>query len=57
MRTPWTAFVDRFPWLLSNVCGVKVDPRIAAGPLVLSTTDVVTLVLYLWLGTTLLSRV
>jgi len=33
----------------------KVDPRIAAGPLVLSTTDVVTLVFYLWLGTSVLS--
>ena len=33
----------------------KVDPRIAAGPLVLSTTDVVTLVFYLWLGTTVLA--
>ena len=33
----------------------KVDPRIAAGPLVLSTTDVVTLMFYLWLGTTVLS--
>jgi magnesium transporter len=32
----------------------KVDPRIAAGPLVLSTTDVVTLVFYLWLGTSVL---
>jgi magnesium transporter len=32
----------------------KVDPRIAAGPLVLSTTDVVTLMFYLWLGTTVL---
>jgi magnesium transporter len=32
----------------------KVDPRIAAGPLVLATTDVVTLVFYLWLGTTVL---
>ena len=33
----------------------KVDPRIAAGPLVLSTTDVVTLMFYLWLGTNVLS--
>jgi magnesium transporter len=33
----------------------KVDPRIAAGPLVLSTTDVVTLMFYLWLGTTVLA--
>jgi Mg/Co/Ni transporter MgtE len=33
----------------------KVDPRIAAGPLVLATTDVVTLMFYLWLGTTVLS--
>jgi magnesium transporter len=32
----------------------KVDPRIAAGPLVLATTDVVTLMFYLWLGTTVL---
>ena len=32
----------------------KVDPRIAAGPLVLSTTDVVTLMLYLWLATAVL---
>jgi magnesium transporter len=29
----------------------KADPRIAAGPLVLASTDVVTLVFYLWLGT------
>ena len=21
LRTPWTAFVDRFPWLLSNIAG------------------------------------
>jgi magnesium transporter len=33
----------------------KVDPRIAAGPLVLSTTDVVTLLFYLWLGTSVLA--
>jgi magnesium transporter len=33
----------------------KVDPRIAAGPLVLATTDVVTLMFYMWLGTTVLS--
>ena len=33
---------------------LKVDPRIAAGPLVLATTDVVTLMFYLWLGTTVL---
>ena len=33
----------------------KVDPRIAAGPLVLATTDVVTLMFYLWLGTKALS--
>ena len=32
----------------------KVDPRIAAGPLVLSSTDVVTLMFYLWLGTSVL---
>jgi len=32
----------------------KVDPRIAAGPLVLAATDVVTLMFYLWLGTTVL---
>ena len=32
----------------------KADPRIAAGPLVLATTDVVTLVFYLWLGTAVL---
>jgi len=36
---------------------MKVDPRIAAGPLVLSTTDVVTLLFYLWLGTTVLGAV
>jgi len=33
---------------------LKVDPRIAAGPIVLATTDVVTLVVYLGLGTILL---
>ena len=33
----------------------KADPRIAAGPLVLATTDVVTLVFYLWLGTMVLA--
>ena len=33
---------------------LKVDPRIAAGPLVLATTDVVTLMFYLWLGTAVL---
>ena len=33
----------------------KMDPRIAAGPLVLSTTDVTTLVFYLWLGTVMLA--
>jgi magnesium transporter len=33
----------------------KADPRIAAGPLVLATTDVVTLVFYLWLGSAVLS--
>lgn len=32
----------------------KADPRIAAGPLVLATTDVVTLVLYLGLGSLVL---
>lgn len=32
----------------------QVDPRIAAGPLVLAATDVVTLMFYLWLGTTVL---
>ena len=33
----------------------KMDPRIAAGPLVLSTTDVTTLVFYLWLGKMMLA--
>jgi magnesium transporter len=33
---------------------LKVDPRIAAGPLVLAATDVVTLMFYLWLGTAVL---
>ena len=33
----------------------KMDPRIAAGPLVLSTTDVTTLVFYLWLGSVMLT--
>jgi len=33
----------------------QVDPRIAAGPLVLAATDVVTLMFYLWLGTTVLN--
>jgi magnesium transporter len=33
---------------------LKADPRIAAGPLVLATTDVTTLVFYLWLGSTVL---
>ena len=32
----------------------KADPRIAAGPLVLASTDVVTLVSYLWLGSVVL---
>jgi magnesium transporter len=32
----------------------RIDPRIAAGPLVLSTTDVATLVFYLWMGTLVL---
>ncbi|MEQ1757509.1 MAG: magnesium transporter [Vicinamibacterales bacterium] len=32
----------------------KADPRIAAGPLVLATTDIVTLVSYLWLGSVVL---
>ena len=36
------------------VRALKVDPRIAAGPLVLATTDVVTLVVYLGLGTLVL---
>ena len=36
------------------VRALKVDPRIAAGPLVLATTDVVTLVVYLGLGTMVL---
>jgi magnesium transporter len=34
----------------------KADPRIAAGPLVLASTDVVTLVAYLWLGSVVLGR-
>jgi magnesium transporter len=36
------------------VRAIKADPRIAAGPLVLATTDMVTLVFYLWLGATVL---
>ena len=32
----------------------KADPRIAAGPLVLASTDLVTLVSYLWLGSIVL---
>ena len=32
----------------------KIDPRIAAGPLVLAITDVVTLTFYFGLGATLL---
>ena len=32
----------------------KADPRIAAGPLVLASTDLVTLVCYLWLGSAVL---
>jgi magnesium transporter len=32
----------------------KADPRIAAGPLVLASTDLVTLVTYLWLGSVVL---
>jgi magnesium transporter len=29
LRTPWTAFVDRFPWLLSNIadCCARSSPR------------------------------
>jgi magnesium transporter len=34
----------------------KADPRIAAGPLVLASTDLVTLVTYLWLGSVVLGR-
>ena len=37
------------------VRAVKADPRIAAGPLVLASSDLVTLVLYLWLGTMVLA--
>jgi magnesium transporter len=37
------------------VRAVKADPRIAAGPLVLATTDLVTLVSYLWLGSVVLA--
>ena len=36
------------------VRAVKADPRIAAGPLVLASTDLVTLVTYLWLGSVVL---
>ena len=32
----------------------KVDPRIAAGPLVLASTDLATLISYLWLGSVIL---
>jgi magnesium transporter len=34
----------------------KADPRIASGPLVLASTDLVTLVAYLWLGLVVLGR-
>jgi magnesium transporter len=34
---------------------VKADPRIAAGPLVLASTDVVTLMFYLWLGSVVMT--
>ena len=37
---------------LVRVC--KADPRIAAGPLVLASTDLATLMSYLWLGSVLL---
>ena len=30
MRTPWTSFVDRFPWLLSNIGGGLLCALIAA---------------------------
>ena len=30
LRTPWTAFVDRFPWLLSNIAGGLLCAVIAA---------------------------
>ena len=30
MRTPWTAFMDRFPWLLSNIAGGLLCAVIAA---------------------------
>jgi magnesium transporter len=30
MRTPWTAYVDRFPWLLSNIAGGLLCAVIAA---------------------------
>jgi len=29
MRTPWTAFLDRVPWLLSNICGGRLCAFIA----------------------------
>ena len=32
----------------------KADPRIAAGPLVLASTDLATLMSYLWLGSVFL---
>jgi magnesium transporter len=32
----------------------KADPRIAAGPLVLASTDLTTLMSYLWLGSVVL---
>jgi magnesium transporter len=38
--------------LPTMVRAFEVDPRIAAGPLVLAATDIVTLTLYLGLGTT-----
>lgn len=34
----------------------KADPRIAAGPLVLASTDLTTLMSYLWLGSVVLGR-
>jgi magnesium transporter len=30
MRTPWTAFLDRFPWLLSNIAGGLLCAAIAS---------------------------
>ena len=30
MRTPWTAFLDRFPWLLSNIVGGLLCAAIAS---------------------------